>query len=126
MSCYEGLPKLSGLASAQFIGLPSLPRVTLIIKGSRILAALTSLDSLVLVALLLFTPNDLHQHALAPAPIELSIEDLLPGAEIQPPFGHCHDDLPPHDLPLDVRIGVILPGVIARVSAYRLVWCDLL
>ena len=65
-------------------------------------------------------PNDLHQHPLPPAPVELPVEDLFPGPEVQQPFGDCHHYLAPHDLPLDVRIGIVFPCVVP-VLADRLV-----
>ena len=52
-------------------------------------------------------PNDLHQHPLPPPPIELAVEDLLPGAEVEAVVGDRHDHLAAHDLPLHMRIGVV-------------------
>jgi hypothetical protein len=71
-------------------------------------------------------PNDLHQHPLLSAPVELPVQDLLPRPEVQPPLGYCHHDFPPHDLPLDVRVGVVLAGVVVALLAHRLVRSDLL
>ncbi len=58
-------------------------------------------------------PNDLHQHPLAAAAVELAVEDLLPGAEIEPAIGDGHHHLPAHDLPFQVGVGVVLPDVVA-------------
>ncbi len=61
---------------------------------------------------------------LASLPIELAVEDLLAGAEVQPAFGDGND-LAPHDLPLDVRIGIVFAGIVVSVLARRLMWRDL-
>ena len=57
-------------------------------------------------------PDDLDQHPLGSAPVELAVEDLLPRAEIQLPFGDRHHDLAAHDLALVVGVGVILAGAV--------------
>ncbi len=69
-------------------------------------------------------PNDLHQHPLPSPPIELPVEDLLPRPEVQPPFGHGDYDFSSHDLPLDMRVGVVFPGVVVAVLAGRVVRRD--
>ncbi len=56
---------------------------------------------------------------------ELPVKDLLPRPEAQPPFGHCHNDFPPYDLPLDVRIGIVFPRVVVAILAHRLMRRDL-
>ncbi len=54
-------------------------------------------------------PDDLHEHSLPPASIEFPVEDLLPRPEVQPAFRHRNDHLASHDLPRDMRVGVIFP-----------------
>ena len=54
-------------------------------------------------------PNDLDQHPLRPIPIELAAENLLPRPEVEFPLGKRHD-LPAHELPLQVGVGVVLAG----------------
>jgi hypothetical protein len=71
-------------------------------------------------------PDDLHQHSLLSAPVELPIKDLFPGSKIQSAPGHRNDDLTPHDLPLDVCVGVVFAGVVMPVLAHRLVRSDFL
>ncbi len=60
----------------------------------------------------------------SPSPVELPVEDLLPRPEVQSPFGDRDDYLAPHDLPLDVHIGIVLTGVVVPVLAHRLVRRD--
>src|SRR5205823_11147025 len=62
-------------------------------------------------------PDDLHQHALPAPAIELPIEDLLPGPEIQAPPAYRHDHLTPHDLAFHVRVGVVLSGAVVAILA---------
>jgi hypothetical protein len=52
-------------------------------------------------------PNHLDQYPLVPFAIELKVEDLLPGAEIQLTVGDCHNSLPAHDRSFQVCIGII-------------------
>ena len=47
----------------------------------------------------LFT-NDLDQHPLPPAPVELAVEDPLPRAKVETAVGHRHHNFAAHDLPL--------------------------
>src|SRR5205807_470586 len=61
-------------------------------------------------------PDDLDQHPLGPVAVELAVEDLLPRPEIEFPLRDRHDDLPAHDLPLQVRVGVVLPGAVVVVD----------
>ena len=60
--------------------------------------------------------DNFHQHPLAPVAVELAVEDLLPGTEIELAVGDGDDDLPAHHLPLDVRVGVVLAGVVVMVA----------
>ena len=60
-------------------------------------------------------PDDLDQHPLPPPAVKLTVEDLLPGTEVQAPVGHRDDDLAAHDLPLQVRVGVILARPVVLV-----------
>ena len=46
-------------------------------------------------------------------PVELPIKDLFPGAEVEPALGYGHYDLPSHDLPFQMGIGVVFPHVMA-------------
>src|SRR5262249_558753 len=62
-------------------------------------------------------PDDLDQHALRPAAVELAVEDLLPRAEVQLALRDRHDDLTAHDLPLQVGVGVVLAGAVVVVHA---------
>jgi len=59
--------------------------------------------------------DNLHQHPLAAAAVELAVENLLPGAEVQFAVGDRHHHFPAHDLPLQVGVGVVLAGVVVAV-----------
>ena len=65
-------------------------------------------------------PDHLDQHALLAASVELAVEDLLPGAEVELPVGDRHDHLAAHDLPLEVGVGVVLAGAVVPVALARL------
>src|SRR5450759_799542 len=58
----------------------------------------------------------LEQHALAPAPVELGVEDLLPGAEVEAAVRDRQHDLMRHQLALEMGIGVVLAGVMKTGS----------
>src|SRR5512135_526359 len=73
----------------------------------------------------LFADN-FYQDSLAPAAVELTIEDLLPRSEVQFTLGDRHDHFPAHDLPLHVGVGVVFAGVIVAVLLDRLVRRELL
>jgi len=51
--------------------------------------------------------DDLHQDSLPSSPIELVVEDVLPGAQMQPAFRNCQGDFAPHHLPLQMGIRVV-------------------
>src|SRR5574341_2188657 len=59
--------------------------------------------------------NHLDEHALLPPPVELPVEDLLPRAKIEPASGDRHHHFPSHHLALQVRVGVVLAGVVVAV-----------
>jgi hypothetical protein len=60
-------------------------------------------------------PNNLHQHPLASHAIELPVEDLLPGAEIQLAIRDRNDHLAPHHLAFKVGVGVVFAGTVVPV-----------
>src|SRR5438067_13583995 len=64
-------------------------------------------------------PDDLHQDPLLPAPVELPVEDLLPGAEIELSFGDGDHYLAAHDLPLVMCVPIVLsrPVVVIALGA---------
>ncbi len=71
-------------------------------------------------------PKDFKQNSLRSSPVEFTVKDSLPGAEIQlaaglpwagqavQARGDGHHHLAPHYLALDVGVGVILAGVVAN------------
>src|SRR5262245_12379812 len=61
-------------------------------------------------------PDDLDQHPLGAAAVELAVEDLLPGAEVEPAAGDGDDDLAAHHLALVVGVGVVLAGAVVAVA----------
>src|SRR5919198_1092463 len=67
----------------------------------------------------------LEDDALAPPPVELGVEDLLPRTEVELPVRDREDDLVRHQLALEVRVGVVLTVVVA-VLVGRLVGCEAL
>ena len=66
-------------------------------------------------------PDDLDEHALRAPAVELAVEDLLPRPEVELAVGDGHDHLAAHDLALDVRVGVVLAGVVVPPLAVGLV-----
>src|SRR6516225_614729 len=65
--------------------------------------------------------DNLYQHTLAPLAIELSVEDLFPGTEVKFAAGDGNDYFSSHDLPLDVRVRIVLAGVVVAILFERLV-----
>ena len=65
--------------------------------------------------------DDLDQHPLAAAAVELAVENLLPRAEVEFAFRDRDDDFPAHDLALHVGVGVVLAGAVVVVAANGLV-----
>jgi hypothetical protein len=63
------------------------------------------------------TPYALYHHPLLPASVELHGEDLLAGAEVQLALGYGNHDLAAHDPALDVRVGIVLAGVVVAILA---------
>ena len=60
--------------------------------------------------------DDLDQHTLTPPPIKLSVKYLFPRPEVQLPIRNGDHHLPPHELPLDVRIAVVFTGVVVPIG----------
>ena len=52
-------------------------------------------------------PDDLNQYTFVPAAVELAVEDLLPGPEIQFPFRHGNNNLAAHNGPFQMGVPVI-------------------
>ncbi len=71
-------------------------------------------------------PNDLHQHPLAPPPIEFTVENLLPRTKVEFSIGHGHHRFPAHDLPLHVSVGVVLASIVVALLVNGRVGCQLL
>ena len=53
--------------------------------------------------------DDLDEHPLVAAAVELSVEDLLPRAEVETAVSHRDDHLASHDLALQVSIPLSSP-----------------
>src|SRR5271157_4929697 len=60
--------------------------------------------------------HDLDQHPLLAAPVELAVEDLLPGPKVELPAGNCHDDFAAHHLPLEMGVTVVFAGAVVVVG----------
>ncbi len=65
-------------------------------------------------------PNNLHQRPFPSSPVEFSIENLFPWAEIEFSIGNSNNDLSAHNLPFQVCISIILSNIMA-VLGNRLV-----
>src|SRR5688572_5381665 len=59
--------------------------------------------------------DDLDEDALRPPAVELAVENLLPRAEVETAIRDGDDDLAAHDLPLVVRVAVVLAGAVVVV-----------
>src|SRR5450830_974597 len=66
-------------------------------------------------------PEDLDEDALVAAAVPLAVEDPLPRAEVEPPLRDGGDDFAAHELPLDVRVGIVLAGVVVAPLRDRVV-----
>ena len=62
-----------------------------------------------------FTDN-LDQHPFASATVKLAIKNLFPGAEIESAVGDGNNNLPAHDLPFHMGVGVVFTDI---VPVYR-------
>lgn len=62
---------------------------------------------------------------LLPLPIQLIVEDSLPGAEVQLAFGNGYNYLASHDRPLQVCISIVLKPIVL-ILAVGFLWCKLL
>ena len=71
----------------------------------------------------LFT-DVLYQHSLPASPVELAIEDPLPGTKVESAVGHRDDHLAAHDLPLQVGVGVIFARPVVLILTNRRVRCQ--
>jgi len=68
--------------------------------------------------------DDLDQHPLAPPPVELSVEDPLPRAEVELAARDRHHHLAPHHLALEVGVPVVLPRPVVEILRDRIVRCE--
>ncbi len=59
--------------------------------------------------------DDFDQNAFFSAAVELAVENLFPGPEVELAIRDSNDDLSPHHLPLDMRVRIVLPGVIVPI-----------
>jgi hypothetical protein len=69
----------------------------------------------------LLLADKLHEHPFITSTIEFTVEDLFPGAEIEPTFRDGDHNLSTHDLSLEVCVGVILAGAIVKIALRALV-----
>src|SRR5690606_3277155 len=61
--------------------------------------------------------ENLDEDALAAAAVELEVEDLFPGAEVELAVGDGDHDFAAHDLAFVVGIGVVLAGAVVEIAA---------
>ena len=67
-----------------------------------------------------------NQHALLAATIELPVKNLFPGTQIEPAARYRYHNLTPHDLPLNVRIGIVFTRVVMAILIDRRMGRELL
>ena len=60
-------------------------------------------------------PNNLDHDSLAAATVELAVEDLLPGAEVEISIGYGDNHLSTHDLAFVVGVGVVLARSVVMI-----------
>jgi hypothetical protein len=65
-------------------------------------------------------PNNLHKHSFSSATIELTVKDLFPRPKIELSFGNGNDHFPPHNLPFQMRIGIVFPRAVVVIAVDRL------
>jgi hypothetical protein len=61
-------------------------------------------------------PNNLHQHSLRPPSVEFAVEDLLPRAEIELTARNGDYHFAAHDLPFQMRIGVVFARAVVMIA----------
>src|SRR5438445_813774 len=69
--------------------------------------------------------DDFHEHALAAATVEFAVKDLFPRAEVELSVRDRDDDLPPHHLPFEVSVSIVLTSEIMVVLRSRFVRSEL-
>jgi hypothetical protein len=70
--------------------------------------------------------DNFYQDSFLSSAIELAVEDLLPGTEIQFSARNRHDDLAPHNLAFQMRVSIVFAGAIVPISAGGLMGRDFL
>jgi len=69
--------------------------------------------------------QDFHEHPFFPSAIKLVIEDMFPGPQVELALGNSYHDLPAHDLPFHVGIGIVFACTVVMVSlGGRIEWCE--
>src|SRR6266508_1857791 len=66
--------------------------------------------------------DDLDEDALLAPPVELAVEDLLPGPEVELTGGHRNDHFTAHHRTFDMRVSVVLACSVVMVLVDRFVW----
>ena len=65
--------------------------------------------------------DDFDEYALATPAVEFSVENLFPGTEIETGIRNGNDNFSAHDLPFQMRVGIILAGPVVLILRRRLV-----
>ena len=60
-------------------------------------------------------PDDFDQHPFPSSPVEFTVEYLFPGAEVEFALGDGNNNLAPHDLAFQMRIGIVLTRAVVVV-----------
>src|SRR5262245_13413637 len=64
-------------------------------------------------------PDHFDQHPFPAPAVELAVEDLLPRPEVESSRRHRHHHLAAHDLALEMRVRVVLAGLVVTVLRGR-------
>ena len=64
-----------------------------------------------------YSPSTLITSRLRPPAVELAVEDLLPGPEVEPALGHRDDHLVVDEQVLEVRVAVVLAAAVVAIVA---------
>jgi hypothetical protein len=64
-------------------------------------------------------PDDFDEDAFPAAAIELAVENLLPWTKVELSARYRNHDFASHQLALDVRIGIVFPGIVVTILVDR-------
>ena len=62
--------------------------------------------------------DDFNQHAFPAAAVEFTVENLLPGSEVETSLRDGDDHFTAHELSLDMRIPIVFAGQIVTIAGF--------